>query len=130
MSEEIDVNTAFDNLLLAEDIAEKTGFEEGYKVGKNKLLEGYHLGYHRASVIAAQLGYYSGILGKSQSQNFSQKIALQKEKLVEDISNFPTSNDSSVEILKCFDDIKLNFHKFCSMTKMNFMYSEADKLDF
>ena len=130
MSEEIDVNKAFENLLLAEDIAEKCGYEEGYKVGQNKSLQGYHLGYHRAAVVAAQLGYYKGILAKNRRKYLSPKIQQQEQRLLEDIRNFPVYNNSSVEILNYFDNIKLNFNKFCSIAKIICTYSELDKLDF
>lgn len=130
MSGEIDVNNAFENLLLAEDIAEQNGYEEGYKVGQNNSLLGYHLGYHKASIVAAQLGYYKGSLAKNRRKSLSPKIHQQANKLFEDIRIFPVYNNSAVEILNYFDSIKLNFYKLCSILKINCMYSELDQLDF
>ncbi|XP_033213255.1 uncharacterized protein LOC117170551 isoform X3 [Belonocnema kinseyi] len=130
MSEEIDLNNAFENLLLAEDIAEQNGYEEGYKIGQNNSLHGYHIGYHKASIVAAKLGYYKGILAKNQRKSFSPKIHQQAKKLLDDIRMFPVYNNSSVEILNYFDSIKLNFNKLCSMSKITCTYSELDQLHF
>lgn len=135
MSQEkdVDINKAFEDLLFVEEIAQKSSYEEGYSKGREQLLKGYHLGYHRASVVAAQLGYYSGVL-EQYLQNDDTKcekaVAIAK-KLLEDIHNtFPNNQDNNLDILKAVEDIKFKYAKFCSLAKINPLYPEADKLEF
>ncbi|KAK0168239.1 hypothetical protein PV327_002063 [Microctonus hyperodae] len=128
----VDINTAFENLLFAEEKALKSGFEEGYSVGENQSLKGYHLGYHRAGILAAQLGCYSGVIDYclNNKNDFSSKIVEQAKKLQCLIENYPKINDETVDILHLFDDIKLKFTKLCSIAKINSPYPETKKLDF
>ena len=129
-SKDADVNEVFEKILLAEDLAEKAAYEEGFTAGKNQMLEGFHLGYHRASSVAAQLGYYFGVLIFIE-QNFNiPKILEQTRKLIEDIQKFPTDNDDAVDIFEKFDSIRLNFKKVCSLAKIDATYPEANKLEF
>lgn len=135
MSEEenLDVNKAFENLLFVEEIAQKSGYKEGYKTGKEQLLKGYHLGYHRASIIAAQLGYYSGVLEQylQNNDNTCEKTVALAKKLLEDIhSTFPGRQDDNLDILKAVEGIKFKYAKFCSLAKINPLYPEADNLEF
>ncbi|XP_015108395.1 protein LTO1 homolog [Diachasma alloeum] len=126
-----DINEIFENLLLAEEIAEQSGYEEGYNAGKNQSLKGYHLGYHRGSELAAKLGYYSGIAEHClKSSIHLPKVIEQAKKLLEAIQQFPTSNDETVDIIKNSEEIKFKFIKLCSLAKIDSTYSEADKLDF
>ncbi|XP_051171074.1 uncharacterized protein LOC127287957 [Leptopilina boulardi] len=130
MSKEPDVNNVFENLLMTENLAAESNYEEGYKKGKNNLLQGYHLGYHKTSSVATQLGFFKGELMKSHSQSTLLKVDLQKENLLSNINNFSVYNNSSTEIIKSFENIKFNFNKFCSMTKSNLASFEEDKLNF
>ncbi|XP_008209164.1 protein LTO1 homolog [Nasonia vitripennis] len=127
---ETDVNEAFENLLLAEDLAEQAAYEEGFAVGKNQMLEGYHLGYHRASSLAAQLGYYFGVLMFIQQSSNVDRVLEQTKKLIADIQKFPADNDDAVDIFEKFDSIKLNFKKICSLAKIDATYPDANKLEF
>ncbi|KAL0113686.1 hypothetical protein PUN28_012666 [Cardiocondyla obscurior] len=130
---DLDVNKAFEDLLFAEEIAQKSGYEKGYESGKEQLLKGYHLGYHRASIIAAQLGYYSGVLEhylQSNDVKCEKTMGLAK-KLLEDIcSTLPNHQDDNLDILKAVEDIKFKYAKFCSLAKINPLYPETDKLEF
>ncbi|XP_032691410.1 uncharacterized protein LOC116854040 [Odontomachus brunneus] len=131
--EDLDVNKAFENLLFAEEIAQKSAYKEGYQSGKKQLLKGYHLGYHRASIIAAQLGYYSGVLEQylQNNDNTCKKAVAIAKTLLEDIrSTFPGHQDDNLDILKALEDIKFKYAKFCSLAKINPLYPEADKLEF
>ncbi|KAH0560598.1 uncharacterized protein LOC123264867 isoform X1 [Cotesia glomerata] len=130
-NDNVDVNEVFENLLLAEDIAEKSGFDEGVEAGKNQLLKGYHLGYHRASVLAAQLGYYSGVIEFClHEKNFSPKVLEQAKKLKDEIRKFPKDNDETFDMEQGLKNIKVKFTKLCSLAKINSAYPEAEKLDF
>ncbi|XP_012268817.2 uncharacterized protein LOC105693454 [Athalia rosae] len=129
--EDLDVNEVFDHILFGEEIAEKAGFEEGYKVGRTQLLEPYHLGYHRASQVAAELGYYSGVLEYNLKTNsFPEKAASLAKKLRMDIDNFPRHNSQEIDILKLLEDIKLKYSRICSLAKIKSTYPEMDKLNF
>lgn len=126
-----DINEIFENLLLAEEIAEQSGYEEGYSTGKSQSLKGYHLGYHRGSELAARLGYYSGIAEHClNSGTYSQKITVYAKKLIEAIQEFPKTNDETVDIIKISEDIKFKFIRLCSLAKIDSAYPEADKLEF
>nr|XP_012222231.1 PREDICTED: protein ORAOV1 homolog [Linepithema humile] len=130
---DLDVNKAFEDLLFAEEIAQESSYEKGYKSGKEQLLKGYHLGYHRASIIAAQLGYYSGVLEHYLQNNDTncEKAVVIAKKLLEDIrSTFPDHQDDNLDILKAVDNIKLKYAKFCSLAKISPLYPEAEKLEF
>jgi hypothetical protein len=129
-SKDIDVNEAFENLLLAEDLAGQESYEEGFTSGKNQMVEGYHLGYHRASALAAQLGYYYGVLIHIQQTFDTHKVADQLETLIENIQKFPVDNDDAVDIFDKFESIKFNFKKICSLVKIDFTYPESNKLEF
>ncbi|XP_076166680.1 uncharacterized protein LOC143146349 [Ptiloglossa arizonensis] len=130
--EDVDVNKEFENLLFAEENAQNLGYEEGYEAGKKQLIKGYHLGYHRASLLGAQLGYYSGILEQYLSKNKtnSDKAVTIAKELLHNIYSFPRHNDDTLDILKLMDDIKFKYAKFCSLTKLCPLYPEMDKLDF
>lgn len=131
-SEEVDINEAFENLLFAEEAAQRVGYKEGFNDGKQRLFEGYHLGYHRASLLAAQLGYYSGVLEGITKPNslYSVKIQEEAKKLQREIYSFPRTNDETADIAKCFTDIKLKYQKLCATAKISPNYPETDKLEF
>ncbi|XP_015523773.2 uncharacterized protein LOC107227210 [Neodiprion lecontei] len=130
-NEDVDINEAFDDILFGEEIGEKTGFAEGYKDGRTQLSEPYHLGYHRASQVAAQLGFYSGVLEYNLKANlFPEKVIDLANKLQGDIENFPKHNSDSIDILKLLEDIKLKYSRICSLAKIKFTYPEQEKLDF
>lgn len=128
-----DINKAFEDILFTEEIAQKAGYEEGFKSGKEQLLKGYHLGYHRASTIAAQLGYYSGILEHYLQNNNNtdcEKAIVISKSLLEDIYHISSNHQDNLDILKALDDIKFKYAKFCSLAKISPLYPEADKLEF
>lgn len=133
---DLDVNKVFEDLLFSEEIAQKSAYEEGYNIGKEQLLKGYHLGYHRASVIGAQLGYYSGVLEHYLQINVntdtnSEKITELAKQLLQDIrGTFPDRQDDHLDILKAVEDIKFKYARFCSLAKLNSSYPETEKLEF
>lgn len=125
----MDVNDVFENLFLAEEVAEQKGYKEGFETGKNRLFEGYHLGYHRASSIGAQLGYYSGTLLLYQNHP-REKVSTSANNLLQEINQFPKTNDDKTDINGLFQKIKFKFNKFCTLVKVSSSYPEADKLEF
>ncbi|KAG7200477.1 hypothetical protein KM043_001043 [Ampulex compressa] len=129
---DVDVNKAFESLLFAEEVAQDSGYQEGYEAGRNRTLEGYHLGYHRASLLGAQLGYYSGILEQYLGVNDTEnnKVAAVAKKILDDIEKFPRQNDDTVDIENAMEGIKFQYAKFCAMAKISSVYPEADKLNF
>ncbi|KYN08382.1 PREDICTED: uncharacterized protein LOC108774825 [Cyphomyrmex costatus] len=130
---DLDVNKVFEDLLFVEEIAQKSGYEEGFESGKEQLLKGYHLGYHRASIIAAQLGYYSGVLEHYLQNNDAkcEKAMMIAKKLLEDIrGTLPNHQDDNLNILQAVEDIKFKYAKFCSLAKISPLYPETDKLEF
>lgn len=129
--EKVDINEAFERLLFAEELAEEVGFKEGYQAGTKQIIKGYHLGYHRASLFAARLGYYYGILQYCLNNNeFSEKAKRQVTKLQKDLENFPHGNDDSIDILSKVEDIKFKYKQLCSLAKIDSTYPEDDKLDY
>lgn len=128
---EEDINEAFEKLLFAEEIAEEIGYTEGYEAGRNQKLKGYHLGYHRASLLAARLGYYYGVVEYCLTNgSFGERVIQQALKLREAIKTFPRNNDTSFDILQTVEDIKFKYTKLCSMAKLDSSYPEADNLDY
>ncbi|KAF7378919.1 hypothetical protein HZH66_015153 [Vespula vulgaris] len=119
--EDFDVNQVFENLLFAEEQAQKSGYTDGYESGQNKLLKGYHLGYHRASLVAAQLGYYCGVIEQYLHSNKSanEKVISLANEILENIHHFPKHNDNTTDILKTLENIKFKYVKFCSLAKLN-----------
>ncbi|KZC10558.1 PREDICTED: protein ORAOV1 homolog [Dufourea novaeangliae] len=130
--DDVDINKEFENLLFAEENAQNLGHKEGYEFGKQQLIKGFHLGYHRASLIGAQLGYYCGVLEQylnANKFNSEKGVTIAKE-LLQNIYNFPKHNEENVDILGTVDSIKFKYAKFCSLTKTCSSYPEADKFDF
>ncbi|XP_012339767.1 uncharacterized protein LOC105734965 [Apis florea] len=130
--EDVDINKKFEDLLFAEENAQYIGYKEGFEVGKKQLVNGFHFGYHKASLLGAQLGYYSGILEQYLSANkcnIEKGVWIAKE-LLQDIYNFPKYNDETIDISKTIDNIKFKYAKFCALTKIYAPYPETDKLDF
>lgn len=125
----MDVNKVFENLFLAEEVAEQSGYDQGYEIGKGRLFEGYHLGYHRASLFGAHLGYYSGTLHLFQNHK-SEKVVNIVKTLLDEIDRFPKHNDENTDIKAVFESIKSKYQKFCTLVKINSCYPEADKLEF
>lgn len=131
--EDFDVNNVFESLLFAEEQAQVSGYVDGYKSGKGRLLKGYHLGYHRASLVASQLGYYYGVLEQYLHCNktSSDKVTSLAIEILDNIHNFPKHNDDTVDIFKTLEDIKFKYVRFCSLAKLNPAYpSTTSKLDF
>ncbi|XP_043277444.1 protein LTO1 homolog isoform X2 [Venturia canescens] len=129
--DKVDINEAFERLLLAEEIAEEVGYNEGYEAGTKQIIKGYHLGYHRSSLLAARLGYYYGILQYCLNNNeLSQKVKRQATNLQKDLENFPCDNDDSIDILTKVEDIKFKYKQLCSLAKIDSTYPEDDKLDY
>ncbi|KAJ8681937.1 hypothetical protein QAD02_017729 [Eretmocerus hayati] len=128
--QEIDINEAFDNLLLAEDLAERAGYKEGFEAGKNQMIEGYHLGYHRATLIGSQLGYYFGVLTYLQQTSRAPKVLELSKQLIKDVEQFPVHNDESLDIFEKFDSITISFRKLCSVAKIDAKYSDGNRLEF
>ncbi|XP_078053746.1 uncharacterized protein LOC144479105 isoform X2 [Augochlora pura] len=129
---DIDINNEFENLLFAEEKAQNVGYEEGYETGKQQLIKGFHLGYHRASLIGAQLGYYCGVLEQylSSDKSKSEKAVSIAKQLLQEIYKFPSFNSESVDLMESIDNIKVKYAKFCAITKTSSLYPEADKLEF
>ncbi|XP_076651031.1 uncharacterized protein LOC143358060 [Halictus rubicundus] len=134
MSDEndVDINKEFENLLFAEENAQNVGYEEGYETGKQQLIKGFHLGYHRASLIGAQLGYYCGVLEQylNTDNPKSQKATFIAKQLLQDISDFPRFNSETVDFFERVDNIKFKYAKFCALAKTSSSYPETDKLEF
>lgn len=49
--EDVDINKKFEDLLFAEENAQYIGYKEGFEVGKKQLVNGFHFGYHKASLL-------------------------------------------------------------------------------
>jgi len=132
----LDVNKVFEDLLFAEELVQKSAYEKGYESGKEQLLEGYHLGYHKACVIGAELGYYNGVLEQYLQNNRDtdancKKTTILAKQLLQDIhSTFPDHQDDNLDIQTAVDNIKSKYKKFCSLTKINPLYPETNKLEF
>ncbi|XP_044005398.1 uncharacterized protein LOC122850302 [Aphidius gifuensis] len=122
-----DINDIFDNLLFGEELANKSGFEEGFNAGKCQSISGYHLGYHRASELSARLGFYSIVIKNClDNSDNSSKINNQAIILDDLINKFPRDNTETIDIIKIFENIKLKFNRLCSLAKINISYSEFD----
>lgn len=130
--EDIDINKAFEDLLFVEENAQSVGYEEGFEVGKEQLVDGFHFGYHKGSLLGAQLGYYCGVLEQYLTTNKcnSEKAVSIAKTLLQDIYNFPKFNDENVDILKIADNIKFKYAKFCVLAKISSSFPEVDKLNF
>lgn len=126
-----EINEVFDDILFGEELAEKSGFNEGFNAGKCQSIKGYHLGYHRASELSAKLGFYTIIIQHCLDKNiYSSKINQQAIKLNNEINNFPQHNDESIDIIQLSENIKFKFIRLCSLAKIDSSYPESDKLNF
>ena len=135
--EGIDVTEAFDNIACAEERISDEAYKEGFIKGqKEGLTEGYHLGYHRGAEVGAEIGYYKGVIStliehkeKLPAGVFS-KIENPLQKLNESLDAFPEDNDSEVDILSLLDNIRAQYKRLCSLTKINLFYQTTPKMSF
>jgi flagellar biosynthesis/type III secretory pathway protein FliH len=153
----MDVNDAFDQILLSEErIAEesyKQGFEKGvsegnleaYHLGKLKknkkafnvgtfkphFLKNNFLGFHRGAEIGSELGFYLGVLENHQiPPPINEKISHLITQLRQIIEQFPKVNCDSIDLFESLNTIRAQFKKLTSLLKINVSYPDKSKLSF
>lgn len=86
------------------------------------------LGYHRASEIGAELGYYFGIISTVNSSN--KKTLRLLKNLQEKIIKFPNTNDPGVDLITTITEIRSKFRQICATLKINSKYPETNSNTF
>lgn len=127
---EVDVNDAFESVFLAENLAEKKSYEEGLAIGKKQWFEAFHLGYHKGSQIASELGYFYGVAIFCQKNPTSEKVSDLCAKLLEEIDEFPKENVENRDIVGELEKIRFRFKRLCSLAKIDYPNLEGGKLEF
>lgn len=128
-----DVNEAFEDIFLTEEKLSEKGYREGFEDGvKTSNAEAYHLGFHRGAEIAAELGYYLGVLEVfyERRETFNEKLVKSIDELINKIKRFPDTNDENFDIIRGAVEIRDKYKKICALLKFNSKYSDADTLTF
>lgn len=129
-NKEVDVNDAFESVFLAENLAEKKSYEEGLAIGKKQWFDAFHLGYHKGSQIASELGYIYGVAIFCQKNLKSDKVSDICTKLIEEIGDFPKENIETRDIVGELEKIRSRFKRLCSLAKIDYPNLETGKLEF
>lgn len=120
---DIDINDAFDSIVLSENNLQKEGYDEGIIKGqKDGVIEGFHVGFHKGIDVGSEVGYYSGVVEaclalncESSSPERTKQVLL---KLRELIQQFPVSNDPNIEIINLLEKIRAKYKMACSLLKI------------
>lgn len=119
MSDEPDVNDAFESIAFSEERIANAAFEEGFKKGTaDGLAEGYHLGYHRSAELGFEIGMYRGLLSSLNHSEVSPRITAVAEKLASAINLIPETNQSDCDILGNLDSARASFKQLVSLLKL------------
>ncbi|XP_063700038.1 protein LTO1 homolog [Culicoides brevitarsis] len=133
-SNDVDINEALDNIFMSEQNILEENYQKGFETGKAQgNTEAYHLGYHRASEIGAELGYYFAILKRQQqnpSPHTSERISKLISTLLTKIEEFPRFNDPNVDIIGSVTEIRSKYRQICASIKLNSKFPEASTLSF
>jgi len=118
----VDIDTAFDHIVLAEDNLVETGYKEGYTQGRlDGTEEGFSLGLEKGSEFGQELGFYKGFAeawiqhlqaGKGDKNT---RALTQLEKLVKNIENFPCDNNPDIDVGPILSHIRSRFKTVCSL---------------
>lgn len=130
----LDVNDAFDSIVLAEKHISSSGFKEGFEKGQiTGEVEGYHLGYHRGAEFGAEFGFYKGFLQALQKTADSVTLSHYSnviEKLTVLVETFPKHNDDTVDIISMRDQVRSLYKRLCSLLKIDSQLPETNTLSF
>uniref|UniRef100_A0A336MDQ9 CSON015562 protein n=1 Tax=Culicoides sonorensis TaxID=179676 RepID=A0A336MDQ9_CULSO len=129
---ELDVNEALEQIFMSEENILEENYQKGFEIGKSQgNTEAYHLGYHRASEIGAELGYYFAIIKTHQlPHTSSDRLKRLITDLEQKILNFPRSNDPNVDIIGSVTEIRSKFRQICAGLKISSKYPESTNLSF
>ncbi|KAK6635702.1 hypothetical protein RUM44_000956 [Polyplax serrata] len=134
---EIDINDAFDNIVLAEERISNEGFEEGLLQGKQQgKIDGYHMGYHRGLQMGMEIGFYKGVIKvlKTNLQNLQlkdQEKSFGLLKKIEDlVEQFPDDNSEDVDIMGLKSEIQVHYKKLVSHLKLRLSFPVTENLSF
>jgi len=118
----VDIDAAFDGIVLAEDNLVKTGFKEGFTEGHLEGgEEGFSLGLEKGSEFGQELGFYKGFAEawiqhlQADKEDKHNRALTQLAKLVKNIENFPCLNDPEVDVGPILSDIRSRFKTVCSL---------------
>lgn len=126
----VDYDSVIDDILLSENhTAEKNYFEGTEKASENSYQQGFEIGFKKAYDIGLEIGFYDGILiAINKLQKLKIIILSDREhnilqKLLNLIEAFPHSNDTNVNIVDKYNEVKGLYRKFC----INFKIKDLDK---
>lgn len=132
--ESSDINKVFDDIVFSEEKISEESYKKGYEDGVAEgNTEGYHLGYHRGAELGSELGYYYGYLLQHSSNAdklLSDRAKKSAELCLDLISQFPRTNDETVDLFKLVDNIRAQYKKSCALLKVSGKHPEADTLNF
>lgn len=132
-AESRDINKIFDEIALSEEKISEESYKKGYEAGAAEgNTEGYHLGYHRGAELGSELGYYYGFILKhsANTDTLSDRTKKAVELSLELISQFPRTNEETIDIFKLVDNIRAQYKKTCALLKVNGKHPETDTLNF
>lgn len=119
MSEEKDINVAFDELIFAEERATEVGSVDGYSAGSREgEVDGYRSGYECGFGFGQELGsIYGHVVALQQSIDTTDLPVARRliEKLIRGIQSFPQTNDITYDIVGKLEDIRSKYKHLCTI---------------
>ncbi|XP_013388078.1 oral cancer-overexpressed protein 1-like [Lingula anatina] len=136
--DELDVNSCFDDIALAENKFQSEGFTEGLQTGRTQgYNEGYMLGKEKGADMATEIGFYDGYTGVMKSlieESTNEKTRKLKalESLQDMIQSFPLRDPSYERLHSDLEKIRAKFKQVCSLlnVKPQFQNSSVKGISF
>jgi hypothetical protein len=112
MDESLDLNDAFDSIVMAEDRFREAGYNEGFKEGKlSGEKESLKLGIQHGAKIGMELGFYSGF-ASTWMKLISEELIKNKESMSEKTVNAVKALNELIESFSLDDPLNLDNDKF------------------
>lgn len=131
-NDDVDINDAFDAILLAEERLAEEGYERGFAQGAREgNVDAYHFGYHRGAEVGAELGFYYGVIsGVEKDLTDSSKGEGLLKELKREIEEFPRFNDLEADLVEGLVKIRGKYKKLCAVLKISAKYAKPNELSF
>lgn len=120
-----DYDFIIDGILLSENCTAEKNYIEGIeKSSENSYQQGFQIGYQKGCDIGLEIGFYAGVLIALQKLQNLKIITLTDkeldvfEKLLNIIKFFPRINDTNINTITQYNEIKGLYKKLCFNLKI------------
>ncbi len=123
--EEVDLDAAWDDVVLLEDRAAQRGIQEGLTEGIQRgERQGFRIGAAKGAEIGAEVGFYLGFAttwtqvrkrNPEESSKKEERLSKALAKLASDADAFPAENVKDEDVLQRLRDMRARFKMCCQM---------------